>query len=203
MNDAIDKQESCSNPAYTERLIRLQNARWKRILGVQRPYCWNLRRLDPGFTLDIGCGIGRNLEHLRGNGVGIDLSEASVGYVRRLGMQAFTPSEFKESAYCRESCFDSLLFSHVLEHMTFSEAVDLVRMYLPFLKQQGRVIIISPQERGFLSDSTHVEFFDFQKLGMIARELELHNLKEYSFPFPAIFGTVFIYNEFVFVCRCN
>ena len=41
-------------------------------------YRWNLRRLDLGFTLEIGCGIGRNLEHLDGNGIGIDHNEEAV-----------------------------------------------------------------------------------------------------------------------------
>ena len=46
---------------YAERLETLETARWKRVLDVQAPYRWNLRRLGLGFTLDIGCGIGRNL----------------------------------------------------------------------------------------------------------------------------------------------
>jgi hypothetical protein len=57
--------------AYAQRLVRLQTAPWKRWLGLQAPFGWNLRRLDPGFTLDLGCGIGRMLLHLRGAGVGV------------------------------------------------------------------------------------------------------------------------------------
>ena len=45
---------------------------WKRWLDVQAPYRWNLRRLALGFTLDLGCGTGRNLAHLGGHGVGVD-----------------------------------------------------------------------------------------------------------------------------------
>ncbi|MBV9592170.1 MAG: hypothetical protein JO147_00020, partial [Actinobacteria bacterium] len=50
--------------AYTERLIDLQTVWWKRLLPVQAPYRYNMRRLPLGHTLDIGCGIGRILEHL-------------------------------------------------------------------------------------------------------------------------------------------
>ena len=57
---------------------RLQTARWKQWLDVQAPFRWNLRRLDPGFTLDIGCGIGRNLLHLPRQGVGVDTNEHCV-----------------------------------------------------------------------------------------------------------------------------
>ena len=44
---------------YTERLQRIGGARWKRMLGSQAPYRWNIRRLNLGRTLDVGCGIGR------------------------------------------------------------------------------------------------------------------------------------------------
>ncbi len=45
--------------AYTTRLDELGGAAWKRYLDVQAPYRWNLSRLNLGFTLDVGCGIGR------------------------------------------------------------------------------------------------------------------------------------------------
>jgi len=37
-------------PEYTDELLAKQMAWWKRILDVQAPYRWNLRRLNPGFT---------------------------------------------------------------------------------------------------------------------------------------------------------
>src|SRR5712691_2234266 len=83
---------------YAERLIRLQTAPWKRWLDVQALHRWNLRRLDPGFTLDIGCGIGRNLLHLRGHSVGVDINEHCVRAARARGLTAFTPGELRQSA---------------------------------------------------------------------------------------------------------
>src|SRR4051794_23992292 len=83
--------------AYAERLTRLGGKRWKRLLDVQAPYRWNLRRLDLGFTLDVGCGLGRNLEHLGGNGVGIDHNDACVAACRARGLTAYGPAEFEQS----------------------------------------------------------------------------------------------------------
>ena len=74
--------DAVSDEVYAARLIRLQTARWKRWLNVQAVYGWNLRRLAPGFTLDLGCGIGRTLQHLRGHGVGIDINEHCVRAAR-------------------------------------------------------------------------------------------------------------------------
>ena len=75
---------------YAERLETLEGARWKRLLDVQAPYRWNLRRLGLGFTLDVGCGIGRNLLHLDRRGVGVDHNVASVEIARGRGCTAYT-----------------------------------------------------------------------------------------------------------------
>ena len=60
----MHQQTSTSNEDYTERLSKLENQKWKSMLDVQRPYRNNLHKLNPGKTLDVGCGIGRNLRHL-------------------------------------------------------------------------------------------------------------------------------------------
>ena len=59
------------------------------------------------------------------------------------------------------------------------------------------MIIITPQERGYKSDSTHVCFVDFNSAVQLADALGLRIAKQYSFPFPRAFGTVFTYNEFI------
>ena len=91
---------------YTRRLLRAQGSRWKRLLDVQAPYRWNLRRLRPGSTLEVGCGVGRNLSHLRGAGVGIDHNPYSVDACRRAGFVAFTPEEFRRSPHHAAGRFD-------------------------------------------------------------------------------------------------
>ena len=55
-----------------------QQVWWKKALNVQAPYRWNLRRQRLGRTLDVGCGIGRNLETLDPGSVGVDHNEHSV-----------------------------------------------------------------------------------------------------------------------------
>src|SRR2546423_10019742 len=89
---------------------------WKRLFAVQAPFRWNLRRLDPGFTLDIGCGIGRNLLHLPGHSVGIDVNAHCVRAAKARGLIAFTPSEFRRSVEDnRPGRFDAILLAHVAE----------------------------------------------------------------------------------------
>jgi 2-polyprenyl-3-methyl-5-hydroxy-6-metoxy-1,4-benzoquinol methylase len=190
-----------TDSAYADRLVALQHSSWKRLLPVQVPYRWNLRRLKLGHVLDIGCGIGRNLGNLSGNAVGIDHNPASVSIARSQGFEAFAADEFLDSTRAHPQAFDSLLFAHILEHMSASEAVELVRTYLPYLRRAGAVVVITPQERGFRSDPTHVEFLDFAALSGIAAACSLTVLRNYSFPFPRFMGRTFPYNEFVLVAE--
>lgn len=190
------KLQTTTDPQYAERLERLSTPAWKRILHVQLPYQWNLRRLRPGRALDIGCGVGRNLESL-GASVGVDHNPTCVTMARSRGLLAYTPQEFFSSGI--QGAFDSLLLAHVLEHLQKSDAEELLRTYLPFLKSGGKVIMITPQEAGFKTDPTHVRFVDFAALTGLASSLNLRVDRTFSFPFPRLIGRYFPYNEFVCV----
>jgi SAM-dependent methyltransferase len=170
------------------------------VLPVQAPYRWNLRRLDLGTTLDIGCGIGRNLESLD-DAVGVDYDGASVAYARGRGLEAYLPQEFAKSAHNRADQIDTLLLSHVAEHMTADEVCELVRPYVAVLKRSGKLVMICPQERGYASDDTHRQFVDFELMQELAARLGFEVVRAYSFPFPRKMGRIFVYNEFVSVAR--
>jgi 2-polyprenyl-3-methyl-5-hydroxy-6-metoxy-1,4-benzoquinol methylase len=192
--------EATRTEEYAARLVRLQTAWWKRWLDVQAPFRWNLRRLDPGFTLDIGCGIGRNLEHISGHGVGVDTNEHCVRAATARGLTAFTPQDFRRSAeYNQPGRFDSILLAHVAEHMTEDHVYELLREYEALLRPGGRLILITPQEAGFASDRTHVQLMDFARLTRICGRLGYLPERQFSFPFPRWVGRLFTYNEFVVV----
>jgi len=181
---------------YADLLIRKQMPAWKRVLNVQAPYRWNLRRLKPGRMLEVGCGIGRNLAHVP-DSVGVDPNEACVQVAQRRGLSAFTPDTLKEPP----ESFDSLLVAHVLEHLTVEQVDDLFATYLPYLKPGGRVILMTPQELGYTTDDTHIWFIDFAAMAGIVEKQGLTMERTFSFPFPRWAGRLFTYNEFIAVAR--
>lgn len=182
---------------YAERLNRLQNKRWKKLLDVQRPYRWNIARMKLGRVLDVGCGNGRNLEHLPAGSVGVDHNPHLVAAARARGCRAVTTEEFfADPPLSAPGGFDAILAAHLIEHLTAEQAREVVRPYLPMVRPGGRVVFITPQERGYASDPTHVVFTDQAALTALDRDLGLVPLRQYSFPFPRWAGKLFIYNEF-------
>jgi len=198
MADGASQSPATSREDYADRLVRLETKGWKRALDVQRPYRWNLKRQTLGRTLDVGCGIGRNLAALSADSLGVDHNAQSVEIARQRGYQAVTSEEFSAHPPPAAS-FDSMLLAHVVEHMTVEQARQLLTSYLPYLKPGGRVMLICPQRRGYRTDATHVQFFDFAALRQLATSVGLVVTREYSFPLPEIAGSVFPYNEYCLV----
>ncbi len=197
---APDDAPGTAGADYADRLRRLETARWKRVLDVQAPYRWNLRRLELGRTLDVGCGIGRNLAHLV-EGVGVDHNPTSVALARERGLEAYTTEEFADSDAAEAASYDAILAAHLVEHLPEEEAREVLGSYLKYLRPGGHVVIITPQEKGYTTDETHVRFCGFAEVGDLVDSLGMSVVKQYSFPFPRFVGTVFAYNEFVVVAR--
>ena len=193
--------DDTSGQDYTERLQANSGATWKRWLNVQAPYRWNLRRQDLGRTLDVGCGIGRNLAQLPAGSLGVDHNETSVAAARAAGLDAVTNTEWGLSGMAESAAFDSLLFAHVIEHMTYDDAVLLVLSYLGALQSGGKVFFICPQERGYASDPTHLSWTTGGDLEQLSRDVGLRPSPSRSFPGPRVVGRIFTYNEFNVMAR--
>jgi 2-polyprenyl-3-methyl-5-hydroxy-6-metoxy-1,4-benzoquinol methylase len=186
---------------YHEELLNNTEKFWKKLIPVQLPYKLNLRHLKPGRTLEIGCGLGRNLKVLGGSSIGLDHNEMSVSYCKSNGLSAYTMAQFKDKKAGLDvnGSFDSLLLSHVLEHVVLEDQVGLIQSYISYLKPNAKLILITPQEKGFHSTSSHITWTDFSRLIEIVRVAapDFKIRKQYSFPFPRKFGKLFPYNEFV------
>lgn len=187
--------EGTEAESYARRLERTQLVWWKRLLPVQLPYRWNLRRQHLGRTLDVGCGLGRNLGSLPVGSMGVDHNARAIEVARSLGLDAVTVEEFELAASEELGGFDSILLAHIIEHLTPADAQALVTSYLPYLKPGGKVFFVCPQERGYRSDPTHVWFAQRHELEDLCRRVGLVPVRSFSFPFPRSLGKAFIYNE--------
>lgn len=131
----------------------------------------------------------------------MDHNPESIAVARARGLVAFTRDEFAASEYAVPNAFDSILLAHVVEHLTPEFAIELVSEYLPFVKKGGTLCFITPQERGYTTDSTHITFAGFPQLESLSRAVGASPTRKFSFPFPRPAGRVFPYNEFVLLAR--
>jgi hypothetical protein len=125
-----------------------------------------------------------------------------VEVARRTGVPAYTDAEFfADGQLSRPASYDGMLVAHVAEHLTPPDARTILGMYVPLVRPGGRVAFITPQERGYASDHTHVTFVGFDELRELAGDLGLETVRTGSFPFPRWVGKAFVYNEFVLLAR--
>lgn len=196
VTSAAPRSDSTAQRWYAERLETRSGKAWKRWIDVQMPYRWRLRRLCLGRTLDIGCGVGRNLTALEAGSVGVDHNLHAIALARKRGLSALTADEWLAREAAERESFDALLLAHVIEHMTAAQAAALVRSYLPALRHGGRVVVVCPQRRGFRSDPTHVEYFSGADIRALLTGIPgLTAGRGQSFPLPAAAGSLFTYNE--------
>ena len=181
--------------AYADYLI--QNQGTLRSLVFQLPYRKHLKSKKLGRTLDVGCGAGRNLRALHVGSLGIDHNEWVVKACVEQGFEALTTAAFMQKRTIFENSFDSILLSHVAEHMTILALTQLLRDYQAFLKPGGNIMMICPQEAGYASDGTHIQFMDFETMEACLRATGYQLKKSYSFPFPRFTGKFFKHNEFI------
>jgi SAM-dependent methyltransferase len=189
--------EKTADADYTDVLVKGSGAKWKQVLDVQRPYRWNLRRLKLGKTLDVGCGIGRNLGNLSPESIGVDHNEHSVALAKEAGYNAVTSKEFEQNKKFKKNSFDSMLLAHVLEHLSTANGEKIIKDYLPYVRD--KVVVICPQEKGFKTDKTHINFLKHKDIEDIMERCGLKVVKSYSFPFHRQAGKAFTYNETVVV----
>ena len=129
--------------------------------------------------LDVGCGAGANMRLLAAAGrdvEGVTLSEDEASAVRARGFTCHVCDVAGGELPLADASVDALVFSHVLEHLAWPEAV--LRRHLRVLKPGGGVYAVLPNPLQFRQrweflrgrfrytetgamDRTHLRFFDF------------------------------------------
>ena len=146
-------------------------------------------------VIDAALGVLRAAANAFGLPLDIDRLPWSADYYLQTNV-TLPPNGYD---YLRE--FDAILLSHMLEHIVPEEQEKILTLYLPFLKENGLVAILVPQEAGYRSDPTHVTFMDHEKMEELGHKFSLRRVASYSFPFPRWVGMYFRHNESVMLLR--
>ena len=191
------REKETQSETYTNQLIKEQRKSIKDKLKWMNPYAVHVKRVCEGKVLDIGCGIGRNLEYLGSRSLGVDHNEESIKFAQNRGLNAISLIDFKKDF--ENSQFDTFLMAHLLEHMTKDEAKELLKSYIKYLRVGGSIIVICPQEKGFQHDNTHIKFMQFSDIEEVLVASGIKVTRTYSFPFFRFFGKFYVFNEFIVI----
>lgn len=121
-----------------------------------------------GPTLDFGCGVGELLERLPPGSKGVEYNHASVEHCRQKGLSVEWYDGYADDWSLRalplEWRFQSMIISHVLEHL--DDPMGVLRALLKAAEGRGvtRTVVIVPGIAGFRIDATHRTFVGLEML---------------------------------------
>jgi len=188
-----------STREYAEYYLKKYHIWWRFWTPLEVPFKYFAKCLCKGKTLDVGCGPGRYLSFLS-NATGIDHNPCFVGYARDRGFDVYSNEDFEKDFDHHLNEFDTLLFSHILEHMEFHLACKFVEKYLPTLKKDGRIVIIVPHGICYHNDPSHICYLDCKMIKELASVNNLNLIKEMYHPFPEWLSR-WIVNDAAFILK--
>lgn len=135
---------------------------------VRKAYLASARSKLRGPALDFGCGVGELLATLPAGSMGLEYNRSTVAHCRGLGLNVEwydgTADDWSMTAIPDSCRFESMIVSHVLEHLR--EPDEVLRKLLQAGTRFGirRALVIVPGRAGFRIDQTHLTFMDREYL---------------------------------------
>lgn len=117
-------------------------------------------------VLDIGCGSGVFLELVRAQqrpGRGVELADEAVQTARGKGLDIVQEDALRFLATQPESAYSAIYCAHLIEHLAYRDACELLDCCHRVLASEGRLIVITPNpvsldviSETFWLDPTHI-----------------------------------------------
>jgi SAM-dependent methyltransferase len=98
---------------------------------------------DCKIILNVGCGIGRELFHLRGNAIGIDISMKSIKLARQVSKSEVICADAHHLPF-RKDVFDGITSAEVIEHLKSPAQALLEMAYV--LRSAGKLVLQTPNK---------------------------------------------------------
>ncbi len=161
----------------------------------------HLPKNNDAKILEIGCGYGVNLKALLNIGYhnvsGIDISEEQIIYAQeKLNLSCVAVADalsfLKKDLYDNNSTYDVILMLDVIEHLEVNYSLELLQLINTALKQQGKLIIITPNAIAPLSphiywDVTHLRGYTTRSIEQCLKYAGFNEIIHFSLS-PFIHG---------------
>jgi O-antigen chain-terminating methyltransferase len=136
------------------RYIGVNREGQRRIQSFHLPFFEGCQRV-----LDLGCGDGDFVEMLGERGIaalGVDRDAACCREAARRGVEVVCQDLFEYLRGLEEESVDGIFASHLVEHLTYREVMELLSLARRALTKGGRILLTTPNVRGLYS---HLEMF--------------------------------------------
>jgi len=173
-------------------------------LASRQDAFWGVRRALEGIgarrVLEVGCGLGYLTYALRRAGydaVGIDFSSEAIAKAKRFYGDFYECRSVESYATASQERFDAIVMVEVIEHL--EKPVDLIARALELLREQGSVIVTTPNRSFFSSGEcwitdlppVHLWWFSEDSLQSMGRRLNCRvqfiDFAEYNANHPVLF----------------
>jgi SAM-dependent methyltransferase len=191
------------DPAEYEKMYSLEDSYWwfqGRKSVVARMLSLLPKRAERGLALDLGCGTGLMLEHLKREWrtVGLDFSPLALKFTSRRGIRRLIRGDAQSLPF-RDDCFDLITTLDLMEHVPGDDL--LLAEARRILKPGGTLFITAPAHPFLWSEHDdalyHCRRYRKEELRerVLTAGFEMERLTYcISFTFPAIAAFRFLQN---------
>jgi 2-polyprenyl-3-methyl-5-hydroxy-6-metoxy-1,4-benzoquinol methylase len=136
---------------------------------------------------------------------GIDADQNCIKYLKNLERNAIL-GDITNSLPVENNYFDWVICHDVLEHFEINDIKKILNNVFLALKNNGRVLIISPNKKGYQSgikrNVGHKHFITLNEILEITNT-KFNLKKHYFYPFPKIISEFFTHNKEIIILEKN